>query len=257
MGVSGIYEGRRFWLGNRKLIEAETSATVPETSSNETEVFLADENTLFCRFAIRDQVRSDSARTIEALRRRNLHTVLLSGDNHQVAAAVAMELGMDEVFADCSPEQKLRHVKQWQAQGEIVAMIGDGVNDAPVLAGADISISAGGASSVAVNSADIVLLSQEIYSVVAARDMSVRTLRVMKQNLSWAAGYNVSAIPAAALGLVAPWLAALGMSLSSLIVIANASRLHGGPRLDHREQLGSVRARPKTSRRLSESPSGS
>lgn len=256
MGVSGLVAGTRYWLGNRKLIETVSSAAVPppDTNSNATEVFLVTGNALLCRFTIRDQLRADSAKTMESMRQRGMRTVLLSGDNRQVAEGVAEELGMDEVFADCSPEEKLHHVKLWQARGEVVAMIGDGVNDAPVLAGADISISVGGASTVAVKSADIVLLSQDTHSVVTALDMSVKTLRVMKQNLLWALGYNLFAIPAAAAGLVAPWLAALGMSLSSLIVIANASRLRGAARGTHPARFA-ARNQTEPSRSLSETPS--
>ncbi|KAA3621956.1 MAG: HAD family hydrolase, partial [Proteobacteria bacterium] len=194
-------------------------------------------------FAVSEDVRSARAATISSLAEGGGRTMLLSGDNEQVAEAVGRQLGVDDIVAECTPEQKLTHLKRWQSNGEIVAMVGDGINDAPVLAGADVSISVSGASSIAVSSADIVLLCDDVYAVVNAFDASGKTLRIMKQNLYWAIGYNLMAIPAAAAGLVAPWLAALGMSLSSLIVIGNASRLRGNPKSrpidDHRNVDGS------------------
>lgn len=226
-GVIGTIAGKRYWLGSRQLIAEDTRARIPndDGSPAATEVLLADTDRVLCRFAINDQLRPGAAATIEALRARNLKTVLLSGDNRQAAEAIAAPLGFDRIVAECGPDQKLAQVRQWQEAGEVVAMVGDGVNDAPVLAGADVSISAGGATSIAVASADIVVLSHDVRAIVRALETSVDTLRIMKQNLFWAAGYNLIAIPAAAAGMVAPWLAALGMSLSSLIVIGNASRL--------------------------------
>jgi Cu2+-exporting ATPase len=226
-GVNGIVEGRRYWLGNRALIESETGLNPPDDSRSGpgSRIYLADESTVLCRFVLSDVVRRDSAETIAALRDRGVSVALLSGDNRNVAEDVAHRLGIEEVVAECSPSAKLEYVKSLQAAGETVAMVGDGVNDAPVLAGADVSISAGGASAIAVASADVVALSGDLLPVVTAYDTSVRTVRILRQNLGWAIGYNVLAIPAAATGVVTPWLAALGMSLSSLLVVANAAHV--------------------------------
>lgn len=233
-GVCGRIDGCNYWLGNPALIESQTSATLPDgfhsscIDSSESEIFLATDSEVMGRFHLRDELRPDSKATIDALEARGMKTILLSGDDERVARAVADELGMDEVIADCTPADKLDAVKRWQSAGEIVTMVGDGINDAPVLAGANVSFSTHGASAMAISSADIVSLSKQIYAVVSTYDCSKRTLTIMKQNLIWAIGYNALAVPAAALGLVAPWLAALGMSLSSLIVISNATRLKSG-----------------------------
>jgi P-type Cu2+ transporter len=235
-GVWGLIEGRLYRLGSRSFIAAALDAAQlpPPNEGIETEILLADESRVLCRFLISDRIRADSAATVEALKSRGLKTVLLSGDSRNVAESVAAQLGIDEVFAECTPEQKLEWVRRWQASGEVVAMIGDGINDAPVLAGADVSISVGGAAAITVASADIVSISEDIYPVVNTLDAARKTARILRQNFSWSVGYNLLAIPFAAAGLVAPWLAALGMSLSSLIVITNASRLRSraNPRQD-------------------------
>ena len=231
-----MIEGRLYRLGSRSFITAalDEAQLPPPNEGIETEILLADESRVLCRFLISDRIRADSAATVEALKSRGLKTVLLSGDSRNVAESVAAQLGIDEVFAECTPEQKLEWVRRWQASGEVVAMIGDGINDAPVLAGADVSISVGGAAAITVASADIVSISEGIYPVVNTLDAARKTARILRQNFSWSVGYNLLAIPFAAAGLVAPWLAALGMSLSSLIVIANASRLRSraNPRQD-------------------------
>lgn len=242
-GVSGIVGGRRYVLGNQRLVES-AGIAVPDggaaVDDGATGIFLADEERVVAYFAVADRVRPESAEVVSQLKARGLRVALVSGDNESAARRVAAELGIDEVFAGRSPAAKLEQVRCWQAAGEVVAMVGDGVNDAPVLAGADVSISAGGASAVAAASADIVVLAHDLAAVVTARDTASRTMRILRQNLAWAIGYNLLAVPLAAAGLVPPWLAALGMSASSLLVVGNAGRLRV------RRADANARARPET-----------
>jgi Cu2+-exporting ATPase len=138
---------------------------------------------------------------------------------------VAEACGIEDFRAGLTPEGKMRAVQAMQSEGARVMMVGDGINDAPVLARADVSAAMGGATALARSSADIVLLSSRLEAIVQIFAIAARTRRVVRQNLAWALAYNFGAIPAASLGLVAPWLAALGMSLSSLVVVLNALRL--------------------------------
>jgi Cu2+-exporting ATPase len=149
----------------------------------------------------------------------------MTGDRTASAAQVAAKTGINDFRAQMSPLEKVEAVEALQAAGARVLMVGDGINDAPVLARADVSIAMGGASSLARTSADIVLIANQLQAVADVIGMSRRTQSVIRQNMLWALMYNFSAIPAAALGLVSPWLAAIGMSVSSLIVVLNAMRL--------------------------------
>ncbi|MCZ7597061.1 MAG: HAD-IC family P-type ATPase [Gammaproteobacteria bacterium] len=195
-GVSGVVDGRRYVLGNRRLVES-AGIVLPDgvaAGDSETGIFPADEARVVACFTVADRVRPESAGVVSQLKARGLRVALVSGDNESAARRVAAELGIDEVFAGCSPADKLEQVRRWQAAGEMVAMVGDGVNDAPVLAGADVSISAGGASAVAAASADIVVLAHDLAAVVTARDTAARTMRILRQNFAWAIGYNLLAI---------------------------------------------------------------
>jgi Cu2+-exporting ATPase len=138
---------------------------------------------------------------------------------------VAGKIGIDEVYGDLLPQDKLKHVSRLQKQGAVVAMVGDGINDAPVLAGAQVSIAMGGGTQLAAASADMLLLSDRLAGLSEGLHMARRMLWVIRQNLFWAIAYNLLALPAAAAGYIAPWMAALGMSASSLIVVGNALRL--------------------------------
>ncbi len=150
---------------------------------------------------------------------------LVSGDSSGAAERLAGQMGFDHCRAGASPEQKLAYVRRLQDQGRRVLMLGDGLNDVPVLAAADISVAMSNASNLAKTQADTISLSGQLLSVEELLNLATRTRGVIRQNLAWALGYNLSAVPLAALGLVPPYLAALGMSLSSLIVVANALRL--------------------------------
>ncbi|BBI53045.1 hypothetical protein HORIV_54660 [Vreelandella olivaria] len=175
-------------------------------------------------FGLHDGVRDDAADTISALQAQGLSVELLSGDTQDAVESLADQLNITTWHAGVSPEGKLARMKALQAAGETVVMIGDGINDVPVLAGADVAIAMNGATDLARTRADAVLLSPPNAGFEAI-EISRATRRIMRQNMIWSVCYNFSALPLAAMGLVPPWLAAIGMSLSSLVVVGNALRL--------------------------------
>ena len=188
-------------------------------------VFLGDDNGIVARFDIAENLRDGAATALRAFEAQGIATVIASGDQPRPVAALAERLGNIDWHAALLPEDKLDLVRQLQQQGERVAVFGDGVNDSPVLAGADVAIAMGSGTSVAQHSADCVWLGQQLTGIDRAFSLARRTMRVVKQNLAWALGYNLLAIPLAVTGTIEPWMAALGMSLSSLLVMLNALRL--------------------------------
>ena len=175
--------------------------------------------------AIEDRLRAGSAGTIKALKDAGMRTILLSGDGRAVAHAVGAELGLDEVLAELTPEGKVAELQELRDKGQIVAMVGDGLNDAPALAAAEVSVAMGGGSDVAMESAAITLIEDEPRAVVQAIALSRLTMRVIRQNLFWAFAYNVVGIPVAAAGLLNPMIAAAAMAASSVLVVTNSLRL--------------------------------
>ena len=188
-------------------------------------VHLGSEDGWIAIFRLEDEVREEAKASIDHLKALGIKVTLLSGDSAKAVTSVAKTLGIDDVNARLLPSDKLNAVQQLQAEGNVVAMVGDGVNDAPVLAAADVSIAMGRGSQLAQASADMVLLSENLSSIPSAVVLSKRMQRIIYQNFSWAILYNVVAIPIAAMGWVAPWMAAIGMSMSSLVVVLNALRL--------------------------------
>lgn len=176
-------------------------------------------------FVLNDRLRSDAAELISALKGRGMRLVLLSGDHAPVVERMAAQLGIEEAIGNAAPADKLAYVQQLQSQGARVMMLGDGVNDVPVLASADISIAMGEASDLAKTNADAVLLGSHLQAISQAFEVAARTRRIMIQNLFWATAYNFGILPLAAIGLVGPAIAAAGMSASSLLVVLNALRL--------------------------------
>jgi Cu2+-exporting ATPase len=183
--------------------------------------------------ALADKIRPESNEAIRTLSARGVRTVMITGDSHAVAQAVASDLGISEVFAEVLPHEKERAVSELQRRGETVAMVGDGVNDAPALARADVGIAIGAGTDVAIKSAGMILASSDPRSVVGIRVLSEQSYRKMIQNLAWAAGYNVIAIPIAAgvlepVGIsMPPAVGAVLMSVSTIVVALNAQLLRG------------------------------
>ncbi|MHB1231119.1 MAG: heavy metal translocating P-type ATPase [Burkholderiales bacterium] len=219
-GVSGIIDGRRYFVGRAAL---PVQADAVETGA--TQVWLADETRLLAKFVLADTLRSDAKPLIDALKAQGLRLSIFSGDDAATVRHIGAQLGIDDCRGGLKPADKLAAVRALQAAGGVVMMLGDGVNDAPVLGAAQVSLAMGGGTQVARASSDIVLLSERLIEVAHALVLSRRTMRIMRQNFAWAIAYNLIAVPLAAVGWVSPWLAALGMSASSLIVVANALRL--------------------------------
>ena len=193
-----------------------------------THAFLAREGALLARFILADTLRADAIELIEGLRKRGIETTIVSGDSAAAVQRAARELGVAHHLAGLSPQDKLDEAARLAASGERVLMLGDGVNDAPALAGAHVSVAMGRGAAAAAARADAVLIGDDPGRLLAALDIARHARRIVKQNLAWALGYNLVALPLAAAGAVPPWAAAIGMSLSSLAVAANALRLGRG-----------------------------
>ena len=192
------------------------------------------------RFAIADTLRVESSALVNHLQQQGLHVHLLSGDQTDVVEDCAASLNISTWRATALPQQKQHYVQQLQSRGACVLMVGDGINDAPVLASADVSVAMGNATSIAQTSADVIALSNDLSVVDTLLSQARRTRTIVRQNLSWALAYNITVIPAASLGLISPWLAAVGMALSSLLVAGNASRLWWSGRAEPAAPLSSV-----------------
>ncbi len=220
-GVSGKIDGRSWRLGSADFVGAGVTAK----DSAATQVFLAVDNEPVAWFEIEDELRPRAAATIDALHGMGVRTSLVSGDRQSAVEDVAGRLGIEEFHAQCTPQQKLEIIQAAQRNGERIVMVGDGINDAPVLAGADTSIAPAHGAMLAQTSADLIMLGDSLDPLTTALTMSGKTMRIVRQNLAWAIVYNALALPLAAAGFVPPWLAAIGMSASSLIVVLNALRL--------------------------------
>lgn len=186
---------------------------------------LSDDRRVLALFAVRDGVKESSARAIGLLKKRGIRTIMITGDNERVAKAIAEEVGIDEVHSRVTPERKSEVIAELQARGEFVAMVGDGINDSPALAKADVGIAMGTGTDVAIETGDIVLVKGDLMKAVEAIELSRATLRNIKQNLFWAFVYNTVGIPLAAFGLLNPAFSAAAMALSSVSVVTNALRL--------------------------------
>lgn len=229
-GLSGDIEGRRYFLGNHLFVHESTgtqhnAATEKLYDTGNTLVFLSDDQNLLAAFTIGDELRAGATELIAELKSQGKRVLLLTGDHSGAAQRAARAVGITEVEADLKPQDKLARVQAHAQQGAIIAMLGDGVNDAAALAAAHVSIAMGGGAQIAASSADMILLSEQLPYLTEAVAVARKTLGVIRQNMTWAVGYNLIALPFAAAGWVAPWMAALGMSASSLLVVANALRL--------------------------------
>lgn len=212
--------------GGQSLPAAAEDWRAAHLSQGRSVVMLANSDGLKAVFAFEDTLRAGVADSLNDLQKMGFHKIaILSGDNTEAVQILAQKLGISEAHGGLSPNEKLAWVQEQQADGERVVMVGDGINDAPVMTTADAAISFSGATELARQSADFVILGQDFRNLTKVFDLASDTGRIIRQNLLWAAGYNLLAVPAAAFGYVPPWAAAIGMSISSLLVVSNAMRL--------------------------------
>ena len=233
LGVEGVVEGHALIVGRPAFLADWAMHLPPELdaarraaeSRGQTAIAAGWDGRARAIFVVADTIKPSSAEAVASLKALGLRPVLLTGDNETTARAVAAEVGIDEVIAEVLPSGKADVVRRLQAEGRVVAMVGDGVNDAPALAQADLGLSIGTGTDVAIEASDLTLVSGDLRAAADAIRLSRATLRTIKQNLGWAFGYNVAAVPLAAIGLLNPVIASLAMAVSSVSVVANALRL--------------------------------
>jgi Cu+-exporting ATPase len=238
-GVDALAPDGRILLGNRLLMETRgidlggwVARSEALAAEGKTVVYLAFAGRLLALIAVADVLKPEAPATIAALRALGLKVVMLTGDNRRTADAIARRAGIERVLAEVLPEDKVRQIVALRGEGRLVAMVGDGINDAPALAQADVGIAMGSGTDIAIEAADVTLMRGDLRGVVAAIELSRRTIRIVKENLVWAFGYNAVLIPVAA-GLLYPiWgvllspiLAGAAMAFSSVSVVTNSLRL--------------------------------
>jgi Cu+-exporting ATPase len=233
LGVEGVVDGHAVIAGRPALL-AEWNVELPEElraaldaaqQRGQTAIAAAWDGVARAIFVVADTVKSSSRAAIDELKRLGLRPVLLSGDNEHTARAVAAQVGIDEVIAEVLPAEKAQVIQRLQAEGRVVAMVGDGVNDAPALAQADLGLAIGTGTDVAIEASDLTLVSGDLLAAGDAIRLARRTLATIKGNLFWAFAYNVAALPLAASGYLNPLIAGGAMALSSVFVVSNSLRL--------------------------------
>jgi len=226
-GIEGRIDGARWRLGRRAFVEELSAASVAplENQDDGAQILLGNEQGLVAAIEVGVPLRAEAASAIESLRGMGHEVIIASGDSAIAVDGTARALGIRRAYSRLSPDDKIRLVQDLRAEGHRVFVVGDGINDGPVLAAADVSCAMGQGSAIAQSASDLLLVHDSLAMLPRAVTASRRALRVMRQNLGWALAYNLAAVPLAALGYVSPWLAALGMSLSSLGVVLNARRL--------------------------------
>jgi P-type Cu2+ transporter len=239
-GIEGDALGHRWRLGRPDWAAALAGVEPPPIAGDDTVVLLAGDHGAVALFRLADELRAGAPRQLRSIGALGIALEIASGDAPQAVAPVAAAVGVTDWHGAMTPEDKLALVRAHQQSGQTVAMIGDGVNDAPVLAGADVSIAMAGGTPLAQTSADLVLLGESLAPVAEGVETARRTLRIVRQNLAWSAAYNALALPLAAVGYIAPWIGALGMSASSLLVVLNALRLSRPTRRQARTQAAGL-----------------
>ncbi len=232
-GVVAEMEGNEIYLGNRRLINNKNIELLEKTvsllenveSDGKTAMILADKKTVKGIIAVADTLKEGSKQAIKAITDIGIEVWMLTGDNRRTADAIAKKVGINHVLAEVLPENKAEEVTKFKKSGKVVAMVGDGINDAPALASADVGIAIGTGTDVAMEAADITLISGDLRGIVTAIKLSKATMRNIKQNLFWAFGYNMAGIPLAAIGMLNPAISGAAMAFSSVTVVTNALRL--------------------------------
>src|SRR5699024_5498856 len=232
-GIHAIVNHKEVFAGTRNLmreqdisIKSETEAMIVELENDgKTAMLIAIAGELAGVIAVADTVKETSKEAIERMHQLGLEVIMLTGDNERTANAIANQVDIDVVIAEVLPDEKSDKIKELQSQGKKVAMVGDGINDAPALAVADVGMAIGTGTDIAIEAADITLMRGDLNSVVDAIIMSKKTMRNIKENLFFAFIYNTIGIPVAAIGLLAPWVAGAAMAFSSVSVVLNALRL--------------------------------
>lgn len=231
-GITANIEGKEVLVGNRKLMEdhqVDIGAVDSEIEQYEyegkTAMLIAIDQVFKGSIAVLDTVKDTAKEAIKEMHDQGLEVIMLTGDNQRTAGAIAREVGIDDVIAEVLPDQKADKIKSIQDTGKVVAMVGDGVNDAPALALADVGIAMGTGTEVAIEAADLTILGDDLTLIPRAINLSHETIKNIKQNLFWAFAYNTLGIPIAALGFLAPWVAGAAMAFSSVSVVTNSLRL--------------------------------
>lgn len=231
-GIEAKITGKQVLVGNRKLMQNhqvdigdKEEILVEYEVNGKTAMLIAIDGEYRGMVAVADTIKETAPQAIKELKEQGLEVIMLTGDNERTAQAIAKQVGIDQVIAGVLPEEKADKVKEIQDKGKKVAMVGDGVNDAPALVTADIGIAIGTGTEVAIEAADVTILGGELLLIPKAIRISHATIRNIRQNLFWAFGYNTAGIPVAAIGLLAPWIAGAAMALSSVSVVTNSLRL--------------------------------
>jgi len=231
-GISGNIKGKAVVIGREALLKENAINTIVAekvisdfSEKGQTPILIGIDGMLSAVVAISDPPRTTSHKAVSELKKMDLDIVMLTGDNQKTALHIANELGINRVFSQVLPHEKLQRIKELQNEGKVVAMVGDGINDAPALAQADVGIAMGKGTDAAIETADITLMKSDLVGVVQAIRLSNRTLRIIKQNLFWAFIYNIIGIPMASIGVLNPMIAAGAMAFSSVSVVVNSLRL--------------------------------
>ncbi len=238
LGLEGTVDERRLRIGTRSFAlglhaadatqAMAATAPTPDDGTGESWVYLGDATGLIAAFRLTDPLRAEASACVAGLAALGLPSEVVSGDEAAAVARIAARCGIERYAARLAPQDKLARLKALQADGAVVVAVGDGINDAPLLRGADVAVAMGRGSALAQTSADLILVRESLEDLPHTVALARRTQRVIRQNLGWSIGYNLAALPLAALGFVPPWLAAIGMSLSSVVVVLNAMRLSRG-----------------------------
>lgn len=230
-GITGNIENEQYYLGTKEFILKNTGLIIENNLTKildddfRTTVILANSQQICCIFIFSDEIRPHAKQMIQFLKDSGVRTILLSGDKSSSVKHIADTLQIDIAVSDLKPDKKLAYLESLRDNNTVIAMLGDGINDAPVLAAADVSLAMGSGTSISKINADMILLNNDLEILKKAVLISRKTFKIIRQNIVWAIAYNILILPAAVAGVIMPWMAAIGMSLSSLVVVGNASRV--------------------------------